>query len=62
MSPSGLAYWPPGPDLVIYYRHDGHSIPDPGIIVIGKVDTGMDALNVPGTVKARVELIKGGTP
>jgi len=57
-----LIYWSPGPDLAIYYRHDGESIPDPGIIVIGKVDSGVEALNVPGSVKARLELIKGGKP
>ena len=28
-----LAYWSPGPDVAIFYRHDGQSIPDPGIIV-----------------------------
>ena len=33
-----ICNWSPGPDLAIYfYRHDGESIPDPGIIVIGKV-------------------------
>ena len=48
-----LIYWSPGPDLAIYYRHDGESIPDPGIIVIGKVDSGVEALNVPGSVKAQ---------
>ena len=53
-----LIYWSPGPDLAIYYRHDGESIPDPGIIVIGKVQSGVEALNVPGSVKAQVELIK----
>lgn len=57
-----LIYWSPGPDLAIYYRHDGESIPDPGIIVIGKVDSGVEALNVSGSVKARLELIKGGKP
>jgi hypothetical protein len=32
-----VAYWPPGPDLAIFYRHDGQEIPDPGIMVIGKI-------------------------
>ena len=31
-----VAYWAPGPDLAIFYRHDGQAIPDPGIIVIGQ--------------------------
>jgi quercetin dioxygenase-like cupin family protein len=57
-----LVYWSPGPDLAIFYRHDGQSIPDPGIIVIGKIHSGAEALNVPNSVKARVELIKGDKP
>ena len=53
-----VVYWPPGPDLAVFYRHDGQKIPDPGIIVIGKIDSGVEALNVPGAVKVKVELIK----
>jgi hypothetical protein len=53
-----VAYWPPGPDVAIFYRHDGREIPDPGIIVIGKIDSGVEALNLPGSVGVRVELIR----
>jgi len=53
-----VAYWPPGPDVAIFYLHDGQKIPDPGIIVIGKIDSGVEALNVSGSVKVTVELIK----
>jgi len=53
-----VIYWPPGPDLAIFYRHDGQAIPDPGVIVIGKIDSGVEALNVPGPVTAIIELIK----
>ena len=42
-----IAYWPPGPDVAIFYRHDGQEIPDPGIIVIGKIDSGVEALMCP---------------
>ena len=28
-----VAYWPPGQDVAIFYRHDGQEIPDPGIII-----------------------------
>ncbi len=52
-----VIYWPPGPDLAIFYRHDGQRISG-GIIVIGKIDSGVEALNVPGSVKVTVELIK----
>ena len=53
-----IAYWSPGPDVAIYYRQDGERIPAPGIIVIGKIDSGVEALNVAGSVKVTIELIK----
>ena len=53
-----VAYWPPGPDVVFFYRNDGQEIPDPGIIVIGKIDSGVQAINVPGSVRVTVELIR----
>jgi hypothetical protein len=52
-----LVYWSPGPNVAIYYRDDGERIPKPGIIVIGKVDSGVHALNVPGAVKVKIELV-----
>jgi hypothetical protein len=52
-----VIYWSPGPDVAIYYRHDGQSIPAPGIIVIGKTDSGVETLNVPGSVTVTMELI-----
>ena len=52
-----LIYWSPGPDVAVYYRDDGEKIPSPGIIVIGKVDSGIAALNVPGAVKVRIERV-----
>jgi hypothetical protein len=51
-----VVYWSPGPDLAIFYRHDGQSIPSPGIIVMGKIDAGVEALNVPGSVNVTIEL------
>ena len=53
-----VIYWSPGPDVAVYYRHDGQSIPSPGIIAIGKIDSGVEALDVPGSVRATIELIK----
>ena len=53
-----VIYWPPGPDVAIFYRHDGQPIPSPGIIVIGKMDSGVEALAVPGSAKLTIELIK----
>jgi hypothetical protein len=45
--------------VAIFYRHGGQQIPDPGIIVIGKIDGGAEALNVPGSVKVIVERMTG---
>ena len=51
-----IAYWSPGPDVAIFYRFDGERIPDPGVIVIGKIRAGVEALNVPGAVEVTLEL------
>ena len=46
----------PGPDVAIFYRQDGERIPDPGLIVLGKVTAGIEALNVRGPMEATIEL------
>jgi hypothetical protein len=52
-----LGYWWPGGNFVIFYRHDGLTIPSPGIVLLGKVDAGADLFDVPGAVEVTVELI-----
>jgi len=39
-----LGYWSPNHDLAIFYRHDGQTIPDPGIVHLGRIQTGLDAI------------------
>ena len=51
-----IGYWPPGPDVAIFYRQDGERIPVPGLIVLGKVTAGIEALNVRGPMEATIEL------
>jgi hypothetical protein len=51
-----VVYWSPGPDVAICYRNDGEKIPNPGIIVIGKIDSGVAALDIAGSVKVTIEL------
>ena len=52
-----IGYWPPGPDVAIFYRRqDGERIPDPGLIVLGKIKAGVEALDVPGAIRATIEL------
>jgi len=51
-----LAYWSPSHDVAVYYRQDDEKIPEPGIIVFGKIDSGVAALDVAGSVKVTIEL------
>jgi hypothetical protein len=50
-----VAYWSPNRDVAIFYRQDGPEIPDPGLIVMGKIDAGVESLNVPGSVKVTIQ-------
>jgi hypothetical protein len=34
--------------------------PDPGIIIIGQIDSGVETFNVPGSVKVTIELVQTG--
>jgi hypothetical protein len=53
-----LGYWRPGGNFVIFYRHDGLTIPSPGIVLLGKIDAGAEVFDIPGSVNVTVELIK----
>jgi hypothetical protein len=37
-------------------RNDGERIPDPGIILISEIDSGVEAFNISGSVKVTIEL------
>jgi hypothetical protein len=50
-----IGYWPPGPDVAIFYRQDGERIPDPGLIIIGKIKAGIEAFAVPRAITATIE-------
>ena len=54
-----IVYWSPGPDVAVYYRDDGEEIPNPGIIVIGRIDSGVEALDVPGSFRVTIEALGG---
>jgi len=51
-----IAYWSPGPDVALFYRDDGQRIPSPGIVVLGKVDSGLEALDRAGSTAVTFEL------
>ncbi|KRE31463.1 cyclophilin-like fold protein [Agromyces sp. Soil535] len=39
-----VAYWPPSHDLVLFYAHDGQSIPAPGLVRLGTIDSGLEVI------------------
>ena len=50
-----IAYWSPDHQLAVYYRQDDQTIPSPGIIPVAKIDAGIEAFQVPGSVKVTIE-------
>jgi hypothetical protein len=61
-SPSGIdpaigdiTYYAPWGNLAIFYKNFGYSN---GLIKLGHIESGGESLNVSGTLKARIELIR----
>lgn len=54
-SPGDLAYYAPWGNLAIFYRDFGYSR---GLVKLGAIVAGGEALNVPGSVKATIRLAK----
>ncbi|MFE9438368.1 cyclophilin-like fold protein [Streptomyces sp. NPDC006602] len=53
-----IVYWSPGPDIAIFYDHDGQSIPAPGIVILGEINSGADAFKkCDGTVDVTIEAV-----
>src|SRR6266850_3059814 len=50
-----IAYYSPWGNLAIFYRDFRYSS---GLIKLGKIDSGIEALNVPGSAKMTVELVE----
>jgi hypothetical protein len=48
-----IAYYAPWGNLAIFYKDFGYS---DGLILLGKLDGGAEALSVPGSVQATIEL------
>ena len=53
-----IAYWSPNQQFAVFYRQDGQTIPSPGVIPIARLDSGVEAFNVPGSVKVTVALAR----
>jgi hypothetical protein len=49
-----IAYYAPWGNLAIYYRDFGYSN---GLVILGKIDGGMEAFGVSGSVNATIEQI-----
>jgi hypothetical protein len=47
-------YYAPWGNLAIFYRDFGYS---KGLIRLGRIDSGMEALNVQGSVKVSIEVV-----
>ena len=54
-----IAYYAPWGNLAIFYKDFGYS---KGLIALGRIDSGIEALNVAGSLKVTIERIEiGGT-
>ncbi|MGW3981899.1 cyclophilin-like fold protein [Streptomyces mirabilis] len=53
-----IGYWSPGPDVAIFYDHDGRSVPAPGIVILGEIDSGADVFKeYDSTVDVTIEAV-----
>jgi hypothetical protein len=43
-----ISYWPPSGDIGIFYDDLGKSVPPPGMVRLGSVDSGLDAIATAG--------------
>jgi hypothetical protein len=44
-----VAYWPPAHDIALFYADDGQrTIPSPGIVVLGTIDSGLNEIAAAG--------------
>jgi hypothetical protein len=43
-----LAYWAPGSDIAIFDADDGQAIPQPGLVRLGTIDTGLEVIAAAG--------------
>jgi hypothetical protein len=52
-----LGFWIPNNDMALFYNHDGSVLPNPGLIVIARISSGLEVFDRhPGSVELRIEL------
>jgi hypothetical protein len=54
-SPGDIAYYAPWGNLAVFYRDSGYAA---GLVLLGKVDSGMETFDVPGSVRVTIELLR----
>ena len=54
-SPGNITYYAPWGNLAIFYRHQPFAT---GLVSLGRIESGVDALRVGGTLKVRIEAVK----
>lgn len=50
-----ITYYAPWGNLAIFYRDFGYAS---GLVILGKIESGIEALNVPGSVSGTIELVE----
>jgi hypothetical protein len=50
-----ITYYAPWGNLAIFYRDFRYAS---GLVILGSIDFGMEALNVPGSVEVTIELVE----
>ena len=51
-----IAYWSPGPGISIFYGK-GRVLPDSGLYLLGKIESGLELHNKPGSIEITIELV-----
>jgi hypothetical protein len=52
-----LGFWIPNNDMALFYSHDGSTLPNPGLIVVARITSGLEIFNrYPGSVVLKIEL------
>lgn len=50
-----IAYYAPWGNLAIFYRDFGYAS---GLVILGRIDSGIETFHVPGSVNVTIELVK----
>ena len=51
-----IAYWSPSKSIAIFYKDDGETIPPPGIIVMGQIESGVNLVGFEGSAQVTIKL------